>query len=524
MKRTLAVLFATFLATQSGAEPAPPAVESHAESAKVAESAPPAVESHAESAEVAASAVESHAEAAEGTVYGRVYSKLASFEQRRVGTPELDESFAAIEAELRAAGLEPHFETFDSIVQTTEKLDVSYAGFDLPAFMIDNGPAAFVTDGPIEGPAFFVGDGSLAGLDGKDLRGAVAVVDATLPGASVRECFAHGAAAAVLVGGDDLDQWRLSGVAFTSVSSVPRVYMHRPDAAQAGLFSADGSRTLRIDGRAVLADAVGKNLWVELPAKPGWKAKLGAEEVVLLTATVDTWGLTPDCSPSLRDAANAALLADTVCALAERGPLNRRVVAVFLGSRGGGREGARFLYHAIDLADSRRNALGFAERGAGYLEELAETTNLIAYAEAQNVVDGSGPTARALQIRLRTALAGMANRLRPRMEEIRTALADLPEGDPAAERLRLDLAALEKLRASCNKLREQVSRGRFDPAADPGVQAVYDARMGDILDVLRLREAELRRFLAHNETWAALSAVFRDRALVAHFDFDFASA
>ena len=62
MKRTLAFLFATLLATQglaqdpatqSGAESAPPAVEPHAESAEVAESAPPAVESHAESAEVA---------------------------------------------------------------------------------------------------------------------------------------------------------------------------------------------------------------------------------------------------------------------------------------------------------------------------------------------------------------------------------------------------------------------------------------------------------------------------------------
>ena len=509
MKRTLAFLFAAFFAAQSGADSIQPAIESYAE---------PAGGTPADSF---AAVVDG---AGSGTVYDRVYSKLSAFDQRRVGSENLDESFAAIEKELRAAGLDPRYETFDSIVQKTERLDVSYGGVPVPALMIDNGPAAFVTDGAIEGPALFVGDGSLAGLDGKDLRGAVAVVDATLPGASVAECFSHGAAAVVLVGGDDLDQWRLSGVAFTSVSSVPRIYVQRADAAAAGLFSADGSRTLRIDGRAVLADAVGKNLWVELPAKPGWKAKLGAEEIVLLTATVDTWGLAPDCSPSLRDAANAALLADTVCALASRGPLNRRVVAVFLGSRGGGREGARFLYHAIDLADSRRNALGFAERGAGYLEELAETTNLIAYAEARNVVDGSGPAARALQIRLRTALAGMANRIRPRMEEIRTALAGLEDGDPSAERLRLDLAALEKLRASCNKLREQVSRGRFDPAADPGVQAVYDARMGDILDVLRLREAELRRFLAHNETWGELSAVFRDRALVAHFDFDFSSA
>ena len=135
MKRTLAFLFATLLATQSGAAVAP-AVEPHAESTV--------------------------ADGAGGTVYDRVYSKLSAFDQRRVGSAELDASFAAIEAELRAAGLEPRYETFDSIVQTTERLDVSYGGAPVKALMIDNGAAAFVTDGPIEGPAIFVGDGSVA--------------------------------------------------------------------------------------------------------------------------------------------------------------------------------------------------------------------------------------------------------------------------------------------------------------------------------------------------------------------------
>ncbi len=553
MKRTLSILFAALLATRAGAqepgsaEPGPadvsraetaeavPADVPRAETAEVAEEPEPANAGEAgferaqgapgTPAEPASNAAGGGVEPPDsGSVYDRVYSKLSSFDQRRVGSAELDASFAAIEAELRAAGLEPHYETFDSIVQETERLEVSYGGAPAKALMIDNGAAAFVTDGPIEGPAIFVGDGSLARLDGRDLSGAVAIVDATLPGATVEEAFTHGAAAAVLVGGPGLDQWRLSGVAFTSVSPVPRVYMDRADAEAAGLLAADGSKALRIDGRAVLKDAAGKNLWVELPAKAGWQAKLGSEEVVLLTATVDTWGLTPDFSPSLRDAANAALLADTVCALAAEGPLNRRVVAVFLGSRAGGQEGARFLYHAIDLADSKRNALGFAERGEGYLEELAETTNLIACAEAGNVVNMNGPAARELKIRLRTELAGMANRLRPRMEELRTSIAALPAGDPAAEPLHVDLEALERLRASCNKLREQLSSGLFDPSADPGVQGVYDARMGDILDALRLREAELRRFLGHNASWAALSAVFRGRTVVGHYDFDFASA
>ena len=51
---------------------------------------------------------------------------------------------------MTAAGLEPKYETFDSIVQETERLEVTYGGKPVKALMIDNGAAAFVTDGPIE--------------------------------------------------------------------------------------------------------------------------------------------------------------------------------------------------------------------------------------------------------------------------------------------------------------------------------------------------------------------------------------
>ncbi|MBQ6102193.1 MAG: hypothetical protein IJL06_00810, partial [Kiritimatiellae bacterium] len=172
MKRLLPILFAAVLAAQSGAEPVP----------------------------------------AGGTVYERVYSALAALPERRVGSENYAKAFDAVDAELQAAGLNTHRQTFDSLAQVTERLSLTYGGKPVEgALMVDNGLANFVVPEPIRGPAVFVGDGSLAAIDGKDLKGAVAVVDVSLPDASLRECFAHGAAAAVLVGDGTADQWRLGG-------------------------------------------------------------------------------------------------------------------------------------------------------------------------------------------------------------------------------------------------------------------------------------------------------------------------
>ena len=151
-------------------------------------------------------------------VYERVYEALSALPHRRVGSPELDRAFAAVSNELAAAGLSPRYETFDSLAQVTERLSLTYGGAPVGpegVHLIDNGPASFVLPEPIRGPAVYVSNDSLREIDGKDLRGAVAVLDAQLPEADVEESFVHGARAVVLVGGPGMDQWRLSKIAFT---------------------------------------------------------------------------------------------------------------------------------------------------------------------------------------------------------------------------------------------------------------------------------------------------------------------
>ena len=481
----------------------------------------------------------------DNSVYGRVWNGISRFPHRRVGSENLSKAFDVVSNELAKAGLKPQYQTFDSLSQETERLSLTYGGEPVEGvLMIDNGPATFVVPEPIRGPAIFVGNGRIQTFEGKDLTGKIAVLDATLPEADIRDVMTHGARAVILVGDATLANTRMSAVGFTSLTLVPRVYIDRADAERAGLLTADGTREAVLDARSVIRDVPGKNLWVELPSKPGWKGNLDSEEVLILSATLDTYGFTPDYSPELRAAANVALLTQTAVSLARSGrPLNRRVIVVFFGSKYAGLEGARFFYHTIDMSNKNINNLDLAKRGEKYAEDLVSIRELIAFADANNIIDARGPLARNLQNRLKRELVALANGLREPigdLREERTALQSrLPQFSDEAEKqaatariaeLSGQIDHLQAQREASNLLREQLVKGRYlpdaglesDPVAD--VPAMYARMLGNVLERLHTRRGELERMIDNNASWMKLADIFEGRSIVGHFDFDFASA
>ena len=467
--------------------------------------------------------------AAEDSVYARLYAEFSRHPNRLAGSTNLAACLTALESELRTAGLEPHRQTFRTLVQETEHLAFTYAGKPVEgALMVDNGPAPFVLEAPIEGPVVFVGNGAVEALDGKNLKGAIAVVDATLPGVRLPDVFMLGAKAVVLVGDDSASQWRMARVCGTTVSLIPRIYVPREQAAAAGLLAAEGSARGVIDARALLQDRDGVNLWVELPSAPGWTGALEREEVLVLSARLDTYGFTPDYCPERRLAANAALLADVAVALAKGPPLNRRVVVVFFGAHYAGQDGARYFYHAVDMTDAKANAATLPIRAARYAEELASVEEHLAFARERNVIDSRSSVARELRQRLKKELVSAVSAQREPMGNLRRDLAALRKA-PADEAAKARIAALEAQiaegdaqRLAWNDLRAQIFKGLFR-AGDPANEALYRQMMAGVVADLERRRAEIVQMIADNRTWMELGAVFQDRELVAHFDFDFAN-
>ncbi len=470
------------------------------------------------------------------TVYSRVYSEFSKYPHRMAGSENLENCFKAIEREFEAVGVATHRQEFMTIVQDTEHCSFTYGGKPVEGvYMVDNGPASFVLDEPLQGPVVFAGNGSLKALDGKDVMGAIAVVDAALPGASVSDIFIRGAKAVVIVGDDTVDQWRMSQLNYSTVSLVPRLYMSRDTAEANGLLTADGSASGTIDARSVLVDRNACNLWVELPAVGGWKENLGREEVLILSARADTYGFTPDYSPDMRYAANAALLADVAVELAKDGPLNRHVVVVFFGSHYAAQEGARYLYHAVDMSDKTANPVDLSDRAARYKMELTRIEAVLEVAHSENVIGLSTDVGRDLQQRLKKELIGLVGAQREVMGEYRTEIAAIKDGldketIPQSERTEAEarIAKLEALveagdaeRALWNGLRSQLTKGKF-ATDDPANVAVYNETMRTVIQDLELRRGELVQMMSDNETWMELCEVFKNRALVCHFDFDFA--
>ncbi len=470
-------------------------------------------------------------------VYERLYREFARHPHRRIGSPELDAVFQALDAELQGAGLVPRYQTFRSLVQQTDHCRLTLDGVPVEGvMMVDHAIAPWILDEPIEGPLQFIGPGTLEAFSGRDIAGSVVVVDAALPGARVPEAFMHGAQAVILVGDEGLDPWRAASLYGFTATLVPTLYMDRAEAERAGLTSADGSRVARIDAHSRLVDTEGRNLWVELPATEAWTGDLDVEEVVILSATLDTYGMTPERSPDLRRAANAALLAEVLVALAEQ-PRRRKVVAVFFGSSYAAVEGARYLYHAIDMADKAANSDDLTVRHERLQQELADADMLLAAAARDDVVAAADNDTRRVAQRFRRTLMAHVNRQRHPIGELnleRAALRaerDHPDRPPDAERLATLDARLAELDARLE--REQSQRRRWNDllgqlamrrlnTEDPDSMRTFHAIRDEVVALIRLRREEVLEARRHNETSMALSALFENRAVVGHFDLDFA--
>lgn len=495
------------------------------------------------------------------TVYSRIYAEMTKHTSRIAGSEALDSSFAALEKELKAVGLEPKYQTFDTLVQKTEKCSLTYNGQPVSGvLMVDNGPAAFVLDKPIDAPLVYVKSGSIKDLEGININGAIAVIDATLPEVRLSDTFMRGAKAVILVGDESLTQWQLAKCNFETVTLVPRLYIDRKDATAAGLFDADGSKNATIDAKAVLVDTKAKNLWVELPSKENWTVGLNIPQTVVLSARMDTYGFTPDYSPDNRYAANAALLAEVVCELAKNGPYNRKIIAVFYGSHYSGQEGARFFYHTYDMAKNLADGStdNLEQRKIDYAAELKYNDELIKTIAAGNIILQHNPTAADLQLRLRDAIIGIVGEQRSMLASASLELKRLRDADAEGNAARI--AELENLEIICkakramwNELRRQLNRHEF-VESEPLNQAyeelvrlglnttgsaidefnvVYNDLIGQIDARLKLRKIELENHIKNNLTWIELSNEFiykdaKDKvgthAIIGHFDFDFASA
>ncbi|MBA2481640.1 MAG: hypothetical protein H0V44_13325 [Planctomycetes bacterium] len=476
--------------------------------------------------------------------YDAVMAEFSRHDQRLPGSEAYRSSIAELEKVLRASGLEPHRQTFDTLVPRTLTCSLSIGGADISPVhpLAPNGVAPTGTWGaPVSGPLVYVGSGSPADMDGKPIEGSIAVME--FGGPHMDEVFAQGARAVVFVGNDTATQWSVAKH-FTSLPAiVPRVYVDRPVAERAGMLSADGSATATLDVSTAWEDVQGINVWAKVPSKrPRPQVAEGEtatpRHAFVLSANMGTFGSVPDLSPQRRWAANCALLAE-VAARLQREQAEAEVYIVFFGSHYSAEEGARFFYYVVDKhrkGATDRDTLAYRDQSV-YRMQLEQVDRYTALLDREDFAGSTTRDAVMVRLQLKNHLVGIVNDINYDMRasaiaqsalEKRIAVMsstrtkDLAEGVPELEHAIATQVAEQKelktTKSAVNVLRGELAEGAFSD------KAAIAKHIDVIRERLKRKRAWLERMIAHNATFIELAGSLKGETIIGHLSFDFSSS
>ena len=454
-----------------------------------------------------------------GDIYSSVMEEFSRYDNRLVGSSAYEACVSHLETALREAGLEPHRQTFDTLVPDTRECRLVVDGNDIgPIYALGpNGAANNTTGGDVlRGPLVWLGQGTLAEMQHKPVEGAIAVLRFDSP--NMMQVFSQGALGVVFVGDGSETQWQVRNQFLELDAALPRVFVHEAVAKASGLMTWTPGRDAELQVTTVWKDVEAVNLWVEIPGEAASEADGG--EAVILSATLDTFGTVPELSPSLRRAANCALLADVLGSLAKR-PLKRSVVAVFFGSHYAVQDGARMFYYAV-----QRGRAGELEmRRDKYDEAAQEAKARLAILQKENMFDDPQPGLADVVRAMDKRAAGQVSELNFDLRVTRVALRDLERRDslmPAESdqqaKLLLKETELSERRQLMNGLRRQLlDKDITDPES-------FMAMAGEVRQAVAREVRDYVNFAKHNVSHRELFAHIGEKRITGHYDFDFANA
>lgn len=456
-----------------------------------------------------------------GEVYQSVVQELTKHENRLPGTDAYYSCLDHLEKTLKDGGLEPHRQTYETLVPETRECSLTLDGTNsVPIFALGPNSGANNTIGnkTLSGPIIYLGQGSLSEMDGKPVEGCIAVLDFDSP--YLMQVLSQGALAVVFVGDGTETQWQVRQQFVNLPLEIPRLFVHKKDAEAAGLLSSKGDALAELRLITTWKDAEAVNLWVEIPGEDGVKFKFDQEEAIVLTATLDTFGTIPEQSPAVRQAANCALLADVAVQLRKQS-LKRSVFVVFLGSHYGAQDGARMFYFAMRRAKNGE----LDQRAKDYLTMQEDSQARLKALVADNFFGQDSPVLKDVVSRIEKRLNAQVSTLNYDLRVTRDALLPLrkmQELMPADEELMAKLKdeedAIQSRRKALNGMRREFN----DKAITNHV--LFAEIAAEEQKVIEREIEDVNSLIKHNVTHRELAARLSSKRLMGHFDIDFADA
>lgn len=454
-----------------------------------------------------------------GEVYDSVFAALTQHEHRLPGSQAYTDSLDHLEKTLQDAGLTTHRQTYDTLVPDTTECQFTVDGVDIaPIYALGpNGPANTTTEGVVlDGPLVYLGQGTLSEMSGKPVEGSIALLDFDSP--NMLAVLSQGALAVVFVGDGTETQWEVRQQFLHLPVELPRLFMFRADAENHGLLTNAAEKQAQVLVKTRWKDAEAVNLWLEISGEEGATFKFDEEEAIVLTATYNTFGVVPQLSPSVRAAANCALLADVAVQLQEKS-LKRSVFVVFFGSHYAAQDGARMFYFAL-----KRGKTGdLDERAKGYEKMLKESHERMELLRSDDLFAQDSRLLNDLVSRIEKRLNGEVSTLNYDRRLVREQLLPLrreKELQPA-DKARMDAllreeAKIESLRTELNSMRRQFNDREI-------TNDVFYARIvAEEIAAVEREVNDVRSLIKHNITHRELANQLISKRIMLHLDIDLA--
>ena len=291
--------------------------------------------------------------------------------------------------------------------------------------------------------------------------------------------FRLGAVAVIFTPGDELRSEQTHHA--NANANLPRFYY---EGAPADL---EAGKRATIHSQIVWRQAVGRNVLGFIPGTNPVYRFAEKEELILLAASLDSFGEIPNRTPGARGAATCAALLQVAEELVRNTPANKRrhILVAFLDSRARGNAGAMALYRALDAKKSGLAARATSHKTeTGFLDDLQDLLN-----ENDPLSDEhrKHPARDELLRRLQLVAANRANDLGIAMFSLRDRRAADNEDTALLGELSESIDALQADKDVWNNLRRALVRKEFSD----DVNGVANESLDRVRTDLQARRIEL---------------------------------
>jgi len=396
--------------------------------------------------------------------------ELAKGPHRLTGTDEYRRAAQYVERRLKQIGPDrvvvQEFATTQTRIKRCEILMDEPSGHKRRLALVPMRPNGIIApvSGPegITGPIYHAGQGRAEDFKDRSPRGCIVVLDYNSDRGWIR-AFRLGAKAVIFVKSGLAQAWQTHYV--EANANIPRFYYPGP-----GEDLVDGS-TGTIHSEIVWERVGGRNVFAFIRGtEPTFS--MGKEEVIVITANLDSFGEVPRLSPSARGAANCAALIKLAGYLKDNRP-RRHLLLGFLDAQARGHAGACAFYRALDEKEVN-------------LKDLQEYLDLEKQfmVSLKNLLDQDDPVRkprssvhREMMNRLKIKGAEHAFNITAILYDLRKEAAGLDRNSDRYRTLRRRIESEQREKDRWNDLRRALARNR-------GLEEVKD-KLAIVLDEVR---------------------------------------